>query len=306
MKRLNCFIACAFGKEDVDEIYYNCIQSTLKQLDINPLRVDKIDFIGKVDLKILGLIKKADFCIADLSYARPSVYYEAGFCEGLNKKVIYTARKDHFHPKESDVNGNLKIHFDLITQNIIEWVKPDEKFSKVLKNRIKLVTEPINSKISEIAKFNTYSIVEKISEINKVAKQYATELNYVPHNTTSGFYYSSLKDNNYLWVITRNNFTKNQLDDIYPYSRKTFNSLEHILLTCQIPNNSNFTVIVNTLKQINSASIESVFDLFQRHHTKKEFYYNKDIRKILYRYIFLDGIESTSDYLKRLSMISRI
>lgn len=56
MRKLNCFIACAFGKPDVDNIYKNAISKVLNELIINPIRVDKLDFIGKIDSKIIKLM----------------------------------------------------------------------------------------------------------------------------------------------------------------------------------------------------------------------------------------------------------
>jgi nucleoside 2-deoxyribosyltransferase len=54
-------------------------------MKIEPLRVDQIEHNDDIDDKIIELIKKCDFCIADLTYARPSVYYEAGYVYGLKK-----------------------------------------------------------------------------------------------------------------------------------------------------------------------------------------------------------------------------
>ena len=185
MRKLNCFIACAFGKSDVEDIYKNAISKVLKKLDINALRVDKIDFLGKIDSKIINLIKKSDFCIADLTYARPSVYFEAGFTEGLAKKVIYTIRNDHFKPKENDSNENYKIHFDKITENIIGWKSPNINFRNKLKNRINFVISPILEKlkeqektINEQNKFKRLSLIEKINQVEKRITQIFLDKKY--------------------------------------------------------------------------------------------------------------------------------
>lgn len=118
MKKLKCFVACAFGKQDVDALYTQIIAPTLTSLNIEAQRVDKINHNSKIDDKILELIEKCDFAIADLTYARPSVYYEAGHVEGLGRTVIYLAREDHTRPQADDINGNRRVHFDLITQNL--------------------------------------------------------------------------------------------------------------------------------------------------------------------------------------------
>lgn len=143
MHKITCFLASAFDHKDVDTIYSKAIKPILTDLGISVLRVDKINHNKKIDAKIIELIGKCDFGIADLTYARPSVYYEAGFIEGLKKEVIYICKKDHFSPKPNDKNGNEKIHFDLITKNIISWSENIETFRKRLKSRVILIQKPL-------------------------------------------------------------------------------------------------------------------------------------------------------------------
>ena len=78
MRELRCFIASAFEKNDVDTIFTKVVQPVLSKKGIISLRVDRVEHNDDIDDKILELIKECDFCIADLTYARPSVYYEAG------------------------------------------------------------------------------------------------------------------------------------------------------------------------------------------------------------------------------------
>src|SRR4029077_16552559 len=116
-----CFVASAFDREDVDAIYDRAIRPVLKQLHLTVKRVDRIEHNDDIDDRILQLMLEADLCIADLTYARPSVYYEAGFVSGRDKPVIYVARADHFRAKDNDPEGNLRVHFDLQMRNIIPW-----------------------------------------------------------------------------------------------------------------------------------------------------------------------------------------
>lgn len=151
MRKLSCFVASAFGKTDVDKIYNKSIHPTLKSMNIKCHRVDRVEHNEDIDDKIIELIQKCDFCIADLTYARPSVYYESGYFSGLGKEVIFTARKDHFSPNEADVQGNQRIHFDLQMKNIIQWNNPERssEFARKLKSRIYLITKPILAKAKE-------------------------------------------------------------------------------------------------------------------------------------------------------------
>ena len=179
MRNLNCFIASAFGYSDVDEIFDKSIKVLLRELKIRPLRVDKVNHNEKIDKKIIDLIEECDFGIVDLTYARPSAYFEAGFIEGLGKKVIYISRKDHFKQRDSDILGNEKIHFDLITKNIIPWTLPNGIFKKSLKTRIILVTKPIFlslKKSTEIAgskaEFEALSLTDRIKLIDDTMQEF--------------------------------------------------------------------------------------------------------------------------------------
>ena len=144
-------MACAFGKDDVDEIYVNAILPVLKSMEITPCRVDQIEHNDDIDNKIIELISRCDICIADLTYARPSVYYEAGYFTGLGKSVIFIARKDHFSLKAEDVYGNLKIHFDLQMKNIIQWssTKRVDTFKRKLLSRLRFISKPLMQRIKK-------------------------------------------------------------------------------------------------------------------------------------------------------------
>ena len=144
-------MACAFGKDDVDEIYENAVLPVLKSMEIKPYRVDQIEHNDDIDNKIIELISKCDICIADLTYARPSVYYEAGYFTGLGKPVIFIARKDHFSPTTENLYSNFKIHFDLQMKNIIQWssTKRVDTFKRKLLSRLKFISKPLMKRIAE-------------------------------------------------------------------------------------------------------------------------------------------------------------
>lgn len=140
---MKCFIASAFGHDDVDAIYDRCIVPTLRKLSVTPLRVDRVEHNEDIDSKIFELLDSADFAIADLTYARPSVYYEAGYAAGKSKPVIYIAKRDHFKARDDDQYGNFRVHFDLQMRNIISWSGPDRAFADKLLGRVRLVLRPL-------------------------------------------------------------------------------------------------------------------------------------------------------------------
>lgn len=136
--RMNCFIAMRFGEKDTDTIYKH-IDDVVCNLGLEPKRVDRIQHNERIDQKIISELNQADIVIADLTYARPCVYYEAGFA-ARQVPVIYTCRKDHFRNKED----TLRVHFDLDKENIIPWESEnDSSFLLLLRNRLRYVLEMI-------------------------------------------------------------------------------------------------------------------------------------------------------------------
>ena len=94
--KLRCFVAMAFGHKDTDAIF-KILRKTLGPLGINTQRVDRIEHNDNIDTKIISEIEAADLVIADLTYARPSVYFEAGYAQ-RSIPVI-------FHGQERSLQG---------------------------------------------------------------------------------------------------------------------------------------------------------------------------------------------------------
>ena len=193
---MKCFIASAFGHSDVDQRYDKVVKHVLQDAGIEALRVDRVQHNEDIDDKIVQLMKEADFCIADLTYARPSVYYVAGYIQGADKPIIYTARTDHFRQRDQDEHGNLAIHFDLRMRNIIGWAENDDEFSKALGARLKYVTGPLrellatqSTSATERTAFKRKAFTEQLRIIRDAAlgllraRGYSAEENYVARCT---------------------------------------------------------------------------------------------------------------------------
>ena len=173
---MKCFIASAFGHEDVDAIYDRYVIPTLRKFSVMPLRVDRVEHNEDIDNKIFELLDSADFAIADLTYARPSVYYEAGYAAGKSKPVIYIAKRDHFKARDDDPHGNFRVHFDLQMRNIISWTVPDHVFSNKLLQRVQLVLRPLEranrSKLkldAERSEFNRLPMLSRLYMLQKIS-----------------------------------------------------------------------------------------------------------------------------------------
>lgn len=119
-----------------------------------------------------------------LTYARPSVYYEAGFAE-RTVPVIYTVRRDHLHARSGDPD-HTRVHFDLLMKNIVSWVSDgDEQFYKKLKARLKHVLKPLvegrsseRVRADEEAAFSALSGAAKEQIIDREVRAALTGLGY--------------------------------------------------------------------------------------------------------------------------------
>lgn len=134
----------AFDHRDTDKLYDTAIAPLLKRLKITAIRVDRSHRNEDIDDQILAGLRECHLVIADLTYARPSVYFEAGVAQGRPVPVIYTCRRDHFKHHPDDLHGNLRVHFDLQMKPIIKWEdRPSASFLRQLTNRIRHVIRPL-------------------------------------------------------------------------------------------------------------------------------------------------------------------
>lgn len=114
------FVAQAFNPE-MENIFTKVFEPVIKSFKLNPIKINETESDDPIDVAILNQILQARFVICDLTFARPSVYFEAGFAMGNGIKVIYTSREDHNsdHPNFMAVSN--KIHFDLRNRQITWW-----------------------------------------------------------------------------------------------------------------------------------------------------------------------------------------
>lgn len=125
----NVFIAMAFTDHAGIELGPNirdCIKTSLSKDGWNPLVVDEIHHNDGIMDKVLATIHESRFIIAELSYQKTGVYYEAGYAKGYGLPVIHIVNKDDLS----------KCHFDVKHLNLIVWESLDE-LSEKLSNRIK-------------------------------------------------------------------------------------------------------------------------------------------------------------------------
>lgn len=200
-KNLKCFVAMRIGEKDTDLMYHDLIRPTLKKMGIDARHVADVEHNENIDDKILKLLKERDFVIADLTYARPSVYYEAGYAESLGKKVVFTCRADHFKATYDSKYGELKVHFDLQMKNIIPWTSPgDKKFAKKLMKRVNHVVKPLLTQIRESGEeqnavnfFAQRPLRDRIEEIRTICQKKALADGYQGSTTDQQQLYKWLR-----------------------------------------------------------------------------------------------------------------
>ena len=122
------FVAMWFH-DTMDRAFEVGIKPGIEDAGYNALRVDRTEYIHKIDDEIIAGIRRSRFLVADWTQAddgaRGGVYYEAGFAAGLAIPVIYTCR-----------NGGVDdLAFDTRQYNHILWETPEE-LRKALRDRI--------------------------------------------------------------------------------------------------------------------------------------------------------------------------
>ena len=87
------FVAMWFD-EGLHDAYDNGIKPALEATGFNPYRVDRAHHNTRIDAEIMAQIRASRLVIADSTGARPSVYYEAGFADGLGIPVLWCCNRD--------------------------------------------------------------------------------------------------------------------------------------------------------------------------------------------------------------------
>jgi nucleoside 2-deoxyribosyltransferase len=307
-------VACAFGKDEVDEIYQNAVLPVLKSMEITPCRVDQIEHNDDIDNKIIELISKCDVCIADLTYARPSVYYEAGYFTGLKKSVIYIARKDHFSPKAEDVYGNFKVHFDLQMKNIIPWssTKRVDTFKRKLLSRLKFISKPLMKRIAEERKqeksrldFSRLSQEDKQLIIETQLLGFLKKRFWIDNKFNEGKnyymkyfdkYYSKTlnKSKKYIFQFITLSATKMYLD----YVRRSFIEIMRLELFKQVNQN----ILFISIRKIPKSRLEDLFPEAIPIVSGKVLEFSMQ-NNLKVRYFFISNVKSIEEFNEELEMI---
>ena len=105
-----CFVAMWFD-DSMKDAYDRGFAPGISDAGFTPIRIDQKLTNKGISDEIKAEIRMAQFTVADFTGQRQSVYYEAGFANGLGREVIWCCRTD-------DVN---KLHFDIKHLGHVVW-----------------------------------------------------------------------------------------------------------------------------------------------------------------------------------------
>lgn len=103
----------------------------------DPIRVDRIEHINRIDDEIIRQINASKFLVADFTGHRGGVYFEAGYAFGRDMPIFWCCRR-------SDIG---ELHFDIRQFNCIDWESPAELAGR-LSARIEAVLGPGPKKVT--------------------------------------------------------------------------------------------------------------------------------------------------------------
>lgn len=124
------FIAMWFDNS-LNDAYEMGLQAGVLNAGYNPLRIDRVEHVNRIDDEIIRQINASKFVVADFTGHRGGVYFEAGYALGKAIPVFWTCRR-------SDVDG---LHFDIRQFNCIDWDSPTDLATR-LATRIEAVLGP--------------------------------------------------------------------------------------------------------------------------------------------------------------------
>lgn len=109
------FVAMSF-QADLNEIYSDGFQIGIMEAGYEPVRMDRVEHINRIDDEIIRQINSSKFVVADFTGHRGGVYFEAGYAMGVGLPVFWTCKK-------SDMDN---LHFDIRQFNCIDWGSSSE------------------------------------------------------------------------------------------------------------------------------------------------------------------------------------
>lgn len=115
------------GNPSYDDVH-DAIKAAAEACGLNAERVDDNETNERITDRVLESIRRAEFVVADLTDARPNVFYEAGYAQGLGKTPVYVAQ------------AGTKLEFDLKDYPVI-FFRSMRELRERLERRFRKIAE---------------------------------------------------------------------------------------------------------------------------------------------------------------------
>jgi hypothetical protein len=126
-----CFVAMSFDPS-LTYAYDRGIAAGIRDAGYDPIRLDRVDHNEKICDRIIVEIRQAKFLVADVTFQRQGVYFEAGYAMALGRPVIGLCREDDL----------ANVHFDTRQYNHIVWNTPEQIRDRLRERILATVGEP--------------------------------------------------------------------------------------------------------------------------------------------------------------------
>lgn len=114
------FVAMTFDPA-LSTAWTDGLQPGIAAAGYRPERVDTGHHAGKIDDRIMAMIREARFVVVDVTTQNRGAYFEAGFALGLDRQVIWSVRE----------NDLANVHFDTRQFNHVVWTDPADLRDKI-------------------------------------------------------------------------------------------------------------------------------------------------------------------------------
>lgn len=120
------FVIMSFSETGQYKDLYNSIKRVCEEYEYDAQRVDESNLLKRIIPEIMRQVRQSAFVVADVTEAKPNVFYELGFADGLGKEVILTAK------------AGTNLPFDIQDVPVLFWDSFTE-FEEELKKRVEQI-----------------------------------------------------------------------------------------------------------------------------------------------------------------------